>query len=84
MSTVLDYATWCHSRGIPIFLGCQPLTGLVMNYSLWSGQKPDIKGYMLILPQLGYTSNTTRKDNNFLSVRLLGLLSFILNYAFGP
>mmetsp|Transcript_21038 Transcript_21038/g.37751 ORF Transcript_21038/g.37751 Transcript_21038/m.37751 type:complete len:328 (-) Transcript_21038:16-999(-) len=73
--------------GVPIFLGGHSSGGgLVINYATWTKRiiEPNLVGYVLVAPQLGYKSQTSRPKNHggraeFATVRIL---PFILNGIF--
>jgi acylglycerol lipase len=60
-----------NNPGIPVFLGGHSSGGgLLLNYSVWN-KREGVDGYFFVSPQLGYKSDTARKnaENSFVSVK---------------
>jgi len=88
VASVVDYVRTQESD-VPIFLGGHSSGGgLVVNYAAWSKRsaEPPPAGYVLVAPQLGYKSETSRTretKNGRPDFARVSILPFILNGVFG-
>lgn len=82
VSTVIELVRNKESS-IPLFLGGHSSGGgLVVNYASWSDRLLT-EGYVLISPQLGYKSDTSRPSSSQAKFASVSIGTFILNGIFG-